>query len=119
MKGASVLVDDAAVTPRYVQGFRPERELPPIKRIAVASLRIKLLFILLFFRTVPVFDVSMTAPLTASTRRTPAWSACRRRCRTTCAARSCRCFIRRRERLPNEAANPCKHGEWSQPGSNR
>jgi hypothetical protein len=41
-----VIVDDAAVTPRYVQGFRPERELPMIKRIAAGSLRNKLLFIL-------------------------------------------------------------------------
>ena len=46
MKAAGVIVDDAAVTPRYVQGFRPERELPVIKRIAVGSLRNKLLFIL-------------------------------------------------------------------------
>jgi predicted DNA repair protein MutK len=46
MKAAGVIVDDAAVTPRYVQGFRPERELPMIKRIAVGSLRNKLFFIL-------------------------------------------------------------------------
>ena len=46
MKAAGVIVDDAAVTPRYVQGFRPERELPMIKRIAVGSLRNKLLLIL-------------------------------------------------------------------------
>ena len=46
MKAAGVIVDDAAVTPRYVQGFQPERELPMIKRIAVGSLRNKLLFIL-------------------------------------------------------------------------
>src|SRR3712207_70670 len=46
VKAAGVIVDDAAVTPRYVQGFRPERELPVIKRIAVGSLRNKLLFIL-------------------------------------------------------------------------
>ena len=46
MKAAGVIVDDAAVTPRYVQGFRPERELPMIKRIAVGSLRNKLVFIL-------------------------------------------------------------------------
>ena len=43
VKAAGVIVDDAAVTPRYVQGFRPERELPMIKRIAVGSLRNKLL----------------------------------------------------------------------------
>src|SRR5688572_472585 len=46
MKAAGVIVDDAAVTPRYVQGFRPDRELPMIKRIATGSLRNKLLFIL-------------------------------------------------------------------------
>ena len=46
VKAAGVIVDDAAVTPRYVQGFQPERELPMIKRIAIGSLRNKLLFIL-------------------------------------------------------------------------
>ena len=46
VKAAGVIVDDAAVTPRYVQGFKPERELPVIKRIAIGSLRNKLLFIL-------------------------------------------------------------------------
>ena len=45
-KAAGVIVDDAAVTPRYVQGFEPERELPMIRRIATGSLRNKLLFIL-------------------------------------------------------------------------
>ena len=46
VKAAGVIVDDAAVTPRYVQGFAPERELPMIRRIATGSLRNKLLFIL-------------------------------------------------------------------------
>ncbi|MET1038552.1 MAG: DUF808 domain-containing protein [Aeromicrobium sp.] len=45
-KAAGVVVDDAAVTPRYVQGFDPKRELSVIKRIAIGSLRNKLLFIL-------------------------------------------------------------------------
>ena len=45
-KAAGVVVDDTAVTPRYVTGFEPTRELPMIKRIAVGSLRNKLLFIL-------------------------------------------------------------------------
>jgi uncharacterized protein len=44
-KAAGVVVDDAAVTPRYVQGLKPERELSIIRRIAVGSLRNKLLFI--------------------------------------------------------------------------
>lgn len=46
VKAAGVIVDDAAVTPRYVQGIQPERELPMIRRIAVGSLRNKLLLIL-------------------------------------------------------------------------
>ena len=45
-KAAGVVVDDTAVTPRYVHGFAADRELPMIKRIAVGSLRNKLLIIL-------------------------------------------------------------------------
>lgn len=46
VKAAGVVVDDAAVTPRYVQGLEPKRELSIIGRIARGSLRNKLLFIL-------------------------------------------------------------------------
>ena len=45
-KAAGVVVDDTAVTPQYVQGLAAERELPIIRRIAVGSLRNKLLIIL-------------------------------------------------------------------------
>jgi predicted DNA repair protein MutK len=45
-KAAGVVVDDAAVTPRYVHGFTADRELPMVRRIAVGSLRNKLLIIL-------------------------------------------------------------------------
>ncbi len=45
-KSAGVVVDDAAVTPRYVVGFAPARELPIIRRIAVGSLRNKLVVLL-------------------------------------------------------------------------
>ena len=45
-KAAGVVVDDTAVTPRYVTGFTPDRELPIIARIAKGSLRNKLLVIL-------------------------------------------------------------------------
>ena len=45
-KAAGVVVDDTAVTPQYVHGIAAERELPIIKRIAVGSLRNKILFIL-------------------------------------------------------------------------
>jgi predicted DNA repair protein MutK len=45
-KAAGVVVDDAAVTPAYVRGLAAERELPIIRRIALGSLRNKLLIIL-------------------------------------------------------------------------
>ncbi|MCW2668065.1 MAG: conserved rane protein of unknown function [Frankiales bacterium] len=46
MKAAGVVVDDTAVTPQYVQGLAAERELPIIRRIALGSLRNKMLVIL-------------------------------------------------------------------------
>ncbi|WP_433799787.1 DUF808 domain-containing protein [Actinomycetospora sp. CA-084318] len=45
-KAAGVVVDDAAVTPRYVQGLEPKRELSIIGRIARGSLINKILIIL-------------------------------------------------------------------------
>jgi predicted DNA repair protein MutK len=45
-KAAGVVIDDTAVTPQYVHGVTADRELPMIRRIAVGSLRNKLLFIL-------------------------------------------------------------------------
>ena len=46
MKAAGVVVDDTAVTPQYVQGVAAQRELPIVKKIAIGSLRNKLLVIL-------------------------------------------------------------------------
>ncbi|UKA51669.1 DUF808 domain-containing protein [Arthrobacter sp. FW305-123] len=45
-KAAGVVIDDAAVTPQYVSGADPSRELPMIKRIFWGSLRNKLVIIL-------------------------------------------------------------------------
>jgi predicted DNA repair protein MutK len=45
-KAAGVVIDDTAVTPRYVIGLAPERELPIIGKIAVGSLKNKLLLLL-------------------------------------------------------------------------
>jgi uncharacterized protein len=45
-KAAGIVIDDAAVTPRYVVGFAAERELPIVARIAWGSLKNKLLFLL-------------------------------------------------------------------------
>jgi uncharacterized protein len=46
IKAAGVVIDDAAVTPRYVIGFSATRELPIIGRIAAGSLRNKLIVLL-------------------------------------------------------------------------
>ncbi|SUE63095.1 DUF808 domain-containing protein [Roseomonas gilardii] len=46
IKAAGVVVDDAAVTPRYVTGFAASRELPIVWKIAVGSVKNKLLYLL-------------------------------------------------------------------------
>src|SRR5262245_40361393 len=46
VKTAGVVIDDTAVTPRYVTGLAPHRELPIVGRIAVGSLKNKLLILL-------------------------------------------------------------------------
>ena len=45
-KAAGIVIDDAAVTPRYVVGLTADRELPIIAKIAKGSLKNKLLFLL-------------------------------------------------------------------------
>jgi predicted DNA repair protein MutK len=45
-KAAGVVIDDAAVAPKYVTGFAADRELPMIWKIARGSVRNKLLFLL-------------------------------------------------------------------------
>jgi predicted DNA repair protein MutK len=45
-KSAGVVVDDLAVTPQYVHGVTSDRELPIIRKIAIGSIRNKLLLIL-------------------------------------------------------------------------
>ena len=46
VKAAGVVIDDTAVTPRYVVGLTPDRELPIIGKIALGSIANKLLVIL-------------------------------------------------------------------------
>ncbi|KZY32142.1 ABC transporter [Roseovarius sp. HI0049] len=45
-KAAGAVIDDAAVTPKYLTGFAPARELPIVWRIARGSLINKLVFLL-------------------------------------------------------------------------
>ncbi|MCP2267485.1 DUF808 domain-containing protein [Promicromonospora thailandica] len=45
-KAAGVVVDDTAVTPQYLRSVAAQRELPIVKKIALGSIRNKLIFIL-------------------------------------------------------------------------
>jgi predicted DNA repair protein MutK len=44
-KAAGVVIDDTAVTPRYVTGFTPDRELPIIGKIALGSFKNKFIIL--------------------------------------------------------------------------
>ena len=45
-KSVGLVIDDAAVTPKYVVGFSAEREIPIIRAIAIGSLKNKFYYIL-------------------------------------------------------------------------
>ena len=62
-KAAGVVIDDTAVTPRYVVGLAPERELPIIGKIAVGSLKNKLLILLPVSLLLTAFAPFLITPL--------------------------------------------------------
>lgn len=62
-KTAGVVIDDAAVTPRYVVGIAAQRELPVVMRIAMGSLRNKLLVLLPVALVLSVFLPQAITPL--------------------------------------------------------
>ncbi len=62
-KAIGVVVDDAAVTPRYMVGFEPKRELPMIWKIALGSFRNKLVFILPAALALSAFAPWLLTPL--------------------------------------------------------
>ena len=63
VKAAGVIVDDAAVTPRYVTGFSPDRELPIIWKITLGSLRNKLFILLPAALALSYFAPAVIVPL--------------------------------------------------------
>jgi len=63
VKAAGVVIDDAAVTPRYLLGFAASRELPIVGKIAVGSLRNKLLVLLPATLALSYFLPWMITPL--------------------------------------------------------
>ena len=62
-KAAGVVIDDTAVTPRYVVGLAPERELPIIGKIAWGSIRNKILFLLPAALLLTAFAPFLITPL--------------------------------------------------------
>src|SRR4029078_2204096 len=62
-KAAGGVIDDTAVTPGYVIGFSPKRELPIVGKIAVGSLRNKLLILLPAALVLSYFLPWMITPL--------------------------------------------------------
>ncbi len=63
LKATGVVVDDTAVTPQYVHGVAAEREVPIIRRIALGSLRNKLLIILPAILVLSEFLPGLLTPL--------------------------------------------------------
>jgi predicted DNA repair protein MutK len=62
-KAAGVVIDDTAVTPRYVVGLAPERELPIIGKIAIGSLKNKLIILLPAALLLTAFAPFLIVPL--------------------------------------------------------
>lgn len=62
-KATGVVIDDAAVTPKYVHGFEAKRELPIIWRISLGSLKNKLIILLPAALLLSSFAPSWITPL--------------------------------------------------------
>lgn len=62
-KSAGVVIDDTAVTPNYVTGFAADRELPIVAKIAVGSLKNKLLILLPLALALAAFAPAAVTPL--------------------------------------------------------
>jgi predicted DNA repair protein MutK len=62
-KAAGVVIDDTAVTPRYVFGLAPDRELPIIGKIAWGSIKNKLVFLLPAALLLTAFAPFLITPL--------------------------------------------------------
>ncbi|HCJ73406.1 MAG TPA: DUF808 domain-containing protein, partial [Agrobacterium sp.] len=63
VKAAGVVIDDTAVTPAYVVGLTPARELPIIGKIALGSLKNKLIFLLPIALVLGYFAPWLITPL--------------------------------------------------------
>lgn len=62
-KAAGAVIDDAAVTPKYTMGFSADRELPIVGRIAMGSIKNKMLILLPAALLLSTFMPWLIAPL--------------------------------------------------------
>jgi len=62
-KAAGAVIDDAAVTPKFVHGFAPARELPIVGKIALGSIRNKLVILLPAALALSAFAPWLIVPL--------------------------------------------------------
>ena len=62
-KAAGAVIDDAAVTPKYVHGFAAARELPIVGKIALGSIRNKLVILLPLALLLSAFAPWLVTPL--------------------------------------------------------
>ncbi|GKY87966.1 DUF808 domain-containing protein [Sinisalibacter aestuarii] len=62
-KAAGAVIDDAAVTPKYIHGFAPARELPIVGKIALGSIRNKLIILLPLGLILSAFAPWLITPL--------------------------------------------------------
>jgi len=63
VKAAGAVIDDAAVTPNYVHGFKADRELPIVGKIAWGSIKNKLIFLLPAALILSLFAPWLITPL--------------------------------------------------------
>lgn len=62
-KAAGVVIDDTAVTPRYVLGFKPEREIPVILKIVKGSLINKILILIPILLILNYYATELIIPI--------------------------------------------------------
>jgi len=63
IKAGGAVIDDTAITPRFVGGFSPQRELPMVAKIARGSIRNKLVFLLPVALLLSAFLPAVIMPL--------------------------------------------------------
>jgi predicted DNA repair protein MutK len=121
-KAAGAVIDDAAVTPKYVHGFSAERELPIVWKIARGSIFNKLVILLPAALLLSAFAPWLIAPLLmlggaylcfegaekVAHWLSPPMTTWRRRRRRNSRARTARTWRNRRSRARSRPISSCR-----------